>query len=262
MKNRKMRDIKQGLRVVVTAGAAGIGEAIAKTFADRGASVFICDINEVALSNLAQERPDIGQALADVSDEKQVENFFESALTALGGIDVLVNNAGIAGPTAPIEEMSTNDWLRTIDINLNGHFYCLRCAVPHLKKTKDGVIINLSSVAGRLGFALRAPYAATKWGIVGLTESLAKELGSFGIRVNCLQPGVVQGERIERVISARADATGEDYDAVEQSILSNVSLNRTVLGQDIAEMALFLCTPMGANITGQSLSICAGVETI
>lgn len=262
MGKREMRDIAPGLRVVVTAGAAGIGRAIAETFADRGARTEICDIDETALEAMRRERPDIGARKADVADEAQVNAFFDAALEALGGLDVLVNNAGIAGPTAAIEDIEPDDWRRTMDINVNGHFYCLRRAVPHLKEADNGAIINLSSVAGRLGFAMRTPYAATKWGIVGLTKSLAKELGPFGIRVNCLQPGVVEGERIERVISARAEATGESYEAVEREMLSKVSLRRAVSGQDIAEMAVFLCTPMGANVSGQALSVCAGVETL
>ncbi len=257
-----MRDIKPGLRIIVTAGAAGIGKAIAETFADRGAEVFICDVDETALSALQTRRPDIGKIKADVSDQTQVASLFEKAISVLGGLDVLVNNAGIAGPTAPIEEITPDDWRRTIDINLNSQFYCLREAVPHLKNSKNGSIINLSSVAGRLGFAMRTPYAATKWAVVGLTESLAKELGPYGIRVNCLQPGMVEGDRIQRVIEARAIATGKDPEAVEHDMLTNVSLRRTVSGQDIAEMAVFLCTPMGGNITGQALSVCAGVESI
>ena len=262
MAKREIRSIKKGLRVIVTAGAAGIGRAIAETFADRGAKVVICDLDTEALSEMAKACPEIGHFHADVADQTQVDAFFDAALAKLGGLDVLVNNAGIAGPTAPIDEMDPADWRRTVDINLNSHFYCLRRAVPPLKESGNGAIINLSSVAGRLGFAMRTPYAATKWGIVGLTESLSKELGPFGIRVNCLQPGMVEGDRINRVISARAEATGETFDAVEQDMLSNVSLRRTVSGQDIAEMAIFLCTPKGGNITGQALSVCAGVESI
>ncbi|MEK9723039.1 MAG: SDR family oxidoreductase [Rhodospirillaceae bacterium] len=262
MATHAMRDIKPGLRVLVTAGAAGIGRSIAETFADRGAKVFVCDVDETALATLAKDRPDIGQAVADVSDQAQVEALFDAAEAALGGLDVLVNNAGIAGPTALIHEIDPDAWRQTIDINLNGHFYCLRRAVPLLKQSDDASIINLSSVAGRLGFALRTPYSATKWAIVGLTESLAKELGPVGIRVNCIQPGVVEGPRIDRVVAARAEAEGRERDDVRAEMLGKVSLRRTVSGQDIAEMAAFLCTPMGANITGQALSVCAGVETI
>ena len=255
-----------GRRVIVAGGSKGIGRAIALGFARAGAGVSVCARGQASLDALAKEVASEGLALhvapCDIGDKAELETYLQNAMGELGGLDVLVNNAGIAGPTAPIDEMDPADWRRTVDINLNSHFYCLRRAVPPLKESGNGAIINLSSVAGRLGFAMRTPYAATKWGIVGLTESLSKELGPFGIRVNCLQPGMVEGDRINRVISARAEATGETFDAVEQDMLSNVSLRRTVSGQDVAEMAVFLCSPHGANVSGQALSICAGVETI
>ena len=262
MNKRKMRGFKEGLKVVISAGASGIGRTIAETFADRGANVHICDIDDAALESLSKKRPDIGFFKADVADENEVNAWFDAAEIALGGLDVLVNNAGVAGPTAPIDKINPNDWRKTIDINLNGHFYCLQRAVPLLKKSDVASIINLSSVAGRLGFPLRTPYAATKWGIVGLTQSLARELGPFGIRVNAIQPGAVEGARFENVLNARAEAKDENYATVRTEALEKISLRKTVSEQDIAEMAAFLCTPMGASITGQALSICAGVEDI
>ena len=262
MSKREMRGFKPGLKVMISAGAAGIGCIMAKTFADRGAKVHICDIDDAALNDLAAKRSDISSFKADIADEDQVNAWFDVAETKLDGLDVLINNAGIAGPTAPIDEIAPDDWRRTIDINLNSHFYCLQRAVPLLKKSNAASIINLSSVAGRLGFALRTPYAATKWGIVGLTESLARELGPYGIRVNAIQPGAVEGPRFENVLNARADARDETYAVVRNKALEKISLRRTVSQQDIAEMAAFLCTPMGANITGQALSVCAGVEDI
>ena len=262
MSKREMRGFKPGLKVMISAGAAGIGRIMAETFADRGAKVHICDIDDAALDDLTAKRSDIGSFKADVAHEDQVNAWFDIAGTTLDGLDVLINNAGIAGPTAPIDEITPDDWRRTIDINLNGHFYCLQRAVPLLKKSDAASVINLSSVAGRLGFALRTPYAATKWGIVGLTESLARELGPYGIRVNAIQPGAVEGPRFENVLTARADARDETYDSVRNKALEKISLRRTVSQHDIAEMAAFLCTPMGANITGQALSVCAGVEDI
>jgi NAD(P)-dependent dehydrogenase (short-subunit alcohol dehydrogenase family) len=200
--------------------------------------------------------------LADVADVRQVDRFFDAALAAMGGLDVLVNNAGIAGPTAGVEDIDPAEWDRTVAINLNGQFYSARRAVPALRKTQDGAIINMSSVAGRLGYAFRTPYAATKWAIIGLTQSLAKELGPAGIRVNAILPGIVEGPRIERVISARAQATGVTYEAMEQEYLSKASLRRMVSAQDVANMVLFLCSPAGRNISGQSLSVCGNVETL
>jgi NAD(P)-dependent dehydrogenase (short-subunit alcohol dehydrogenase family) len=254
--------IKPGLRVLVTAGAAGIGRAIADTLADNGARIHVCDIAEGVLEGCRAERPAYGTSLCDVAEEAQVDRLFEDVLSTLGGLDVLVNNAGIAGPTASVDEIDPAEWRRTIDVNLNGQFYCARRAVPLLKATGEGAIINISSVAGRLGYAFRTPYAATKWAIVGLTQSLAMELGPDGLRVNAILPGIVEGPRIERVIAARAEAVGVDYAEMEQEYLNKVSLRRMVTAQDVANMALYLCSPLGRNVSGQALSVCGNVETL
>jgi NAD(P)-dependent dehydrogenase (short-subunit alcohol dehydrogenase family) len=250
------------LRVLVTAGAAGIGRAIADRFADEGSQVYVCDVSEEALEACRVARPAYGASLCDVADEAQVERLFEDALDRMGGLDVLVNNAGIAGPTAGIDRIDPDEWRRTIDVNLNGQFYCARLAVPHLKAAGNGAIVCISSVAGRLGYAYRTPYAATKWAIVGLVASLARELGPDGIRANAILPGVVEGPRIERVISARAEQVGVGYDEMLQEYLGKVSLRRMVTATDIANMAWFLCSDQGANISGQALSVCGNVETL
>lgn len=253
--------IPEGLRVLVTAGASGIGRAIADTFAAHKARVYVCDVSREALDSCLAEQSALSGTLADVAEEGEVEALFTEVKKAFGGLDVLVNNAGIAGPTASIDQIDPKDWRRTIDINLNGQFYCARLATPMLRESR-GAMINISSVAGRLGYAYRTPYAATKWAVVGLTESLAKELGPDGVRVNALLPGIVAGPRIERVISARAEAIGVGYEEMEHQYLDKVSLRRMVSAQDIANMALFLCSPAGANISGQPLSICGNVETL
>lgn len=250
----------QDLRVLITAGAAGIGKAFATTFADAGARVFVADLDADALAALRQERAGIGGLRADVADPGQVDALFDAATALLGGLDVLINNAGIAGPTAPVEAIAIADWDRTIAVDLNGMFYCTRRAVPLLKQAGGGSIINLSSAAGRLGFPLRTPYAAAKWAVVGLTKSLAMELGPANIRVNAIQPGMVEGERIERVIAAKAEALGVSADQVREQLLSAVSLRRMVSPQDIANMALFLATDAGRNISGQALAVCGNVE--
>jgi NAD(P)-dependent dehydrogenase (short-subunit alcohol dehydrogenase family) len=250
------------MRVLVTAGAAGIGKAFAETFANAGAKVFICDIDRAALEAFRSARPEIGVGIADVADPRQVDGLFDAASVFLGGLDVLINNAGIAGPTAPVEDIDIADWDRTIAIDLNGMFYCTRKAVPLLKAAGGGSIINLSSVAGRLGFPLRTPYSAAKWAVVGFTKSLAMELGPDNIRVNAIQPGVVEGDRIERVISAKAKALDKSPDEIRRSMLSKVSLRRTVSPTDVANIALFLATDAGRNISGQALSVCGNVETL
>jgi len=247
----------KGLRVLVTAGAAGIGLAIARTFRDHGAKVFVCDVDDKALAALDK---DIGRTKADVASVTDVDRLFAESQKALGGLDVLVNNAGIAGPTAKVEDIAPEDWDRCIAIDLNGMFYCTRRAMPLLKAAGGGSIVNLSSVAGRLGFPMRTPYAAAKWAVVGFTESLAAEAGPDGVRVNCLQPGIVEGERIERVIDAKAKGLGISNDEMRARMLESVSLRTTVTAQDIADMALFLATEPGRHISGQALSICGGLR--
>ncbi|TMG83552.1 MAG: SDR family oxidoreductase, partial [Betaproteobacteria bacterium] len=207
-----MNTSARGMRVLVTAGAAGIGRSFAETFADAGAKVFICDVDRKALDAFRAARPEIGGGIADVADSRHVDGLFDAATVFLGGLDVLINNAGIPGPTAPVESIEIGDWDRTIAVDLNGMFYCTRKAVPLLKEAGGGCIINLSSVAGRLGYPLRTPYAAAKWAVVGFTKSLAMELGPANIRVNAIQPGIVEGERIERVISAKAKALGVSFE--------------------------------------------------
>jgi len=249
-----------GLRVLVTAGAAGIGRAFAETFADAGAKVFICDVDNDALTAFRAARPGIGAIVADVAAPAQVDVMFGAAAAFLGGLDVLINNAGISGPTGPVEEISVADWDRTIAVDLNGMFYCTRRAVPLIRAAGGGSIINLSSIAGRLGYALRTPYSAAKWAVVGFTKSLAIELGPSHIRVNAIQPGFVDGERIQRVISAKAAALGVTNEAFQDQLLSAVSLHKMVSTQDITNMALFLATPAGASISGQALSVCGNAE--
>lgn len=249
-------------RVVVTAGAQGIGLAIAETFVNAGARVHVCDVNAPALDQARKALPGIDASLTDVSDEAQVADMFASIERRWGGLDVLVNNAGVAGPTAPVEETQLADWNRTIAVNLTGMFLCTRSAVPMLKKAGGGSIVNLSSAAGRLGFPLRTPYSASKFGVIGLTETWAMELGPAKIRVNAILPGAVSGDRIERVIAAKAQAYGVDHEAMREQLLSKISLRTMVSPYDIANQILFICSPAGHNISGQSLSVCGNVEQL
>jgi NAD(P)-dependent dehydrogenase (short-subunit alcohol dehydrogenase family) len=247
----------KGLRVLITAGAAGIGLATARTFRDAGARVFVCDIDDKALGALDQ---DIGRTKADVSNRADVERLFQDSHKALGGLDVLVNNAGIAGPTGKVEDIAPEDWDRCIAIDITGMFNCTRKAMPLLKAAGGGSIVNLSSIAGRLGFPLRTPYAAAKWAVVGFTEALAAEAGPDHVRVNCIQPGVVAGDRVERVIDAKAKGLGISNDEMRQRLLASVSLGVMVTAQDVANTALFLASDAGKHISGQSISVCGGVR--
>jgi NAD(P)-dependent dehydrogenase (short-subunit alcohol dehydrogenase family) len=258
-----MNTSAQGLRVLVTAGAAGIGRAIAQTFALHGARVHICDVDRAALDACGREQPDISRSLADVSRVDDVDRLFADVTRELGGLEVLVNNAGIAGPTAKVEDILPQDWEKCIAVDLNGMFYCTRLAMPLLKangRERGGSVINMSSVAGRLGMGMRTPYSAAKWAVVGFTKSLALEAGPDGIRANCIQPGNVEGERIDRVIEAKAKASGASFTEKRQSLLDTTSLRTFVTAQDIANMALFLATDAGKHISGQALSVCGDLQ--
>ncbi len=252
----------KGKRVLITAGGGGIGRVMVETFARAGAGVHTCDVVPALLEELKRALPSVGTTLCDVSDLRQVDQLFADARARLGGLDVLVNNAGIAGPTGKIEDISIEDWRRCIDIDLNGMFYCTRLAMPMLKAAGGGSIINLSSAAGRLGFPYRTPYAAAKWAVVGLSKSLSMEVGTDNIRVNAIQPGVVEGERIDRVIDAKAKAKGISFEAQREISLERVSMHKMVSPQDIANMALFLASDAGQHVTGQAISVCAGVEML
>jgi NAD(P)-dependent dehydrogenase (short-subunit alcohol dehydrogenase family) len=258
-----MNTSAKGLRVLVTAGAAGIGRAIAQIFALNGARVHICDVDAKALEASAGEQPDISRSRADVSQIEDVDRLFADVNRELGGLDVLINNAGIAGPTAKVEDIQPADWERCIAVDLNGMFYCTRLAMPILKangRERGGSVINMSSVAGRLGMGMRTPYSAAKWAVVGFTKSLALEAGPDGIRVNCIQPGNVEGERINRVIDAKARASGTSFDAQKRLLLDTTSLRTFVTAQDVANMALFLATDAGKHISGQALSVCGDLQ--
>jgi NAD(P)-dependent dehydrogenase (short-subunit alcohol dehydrogenase family) len=248
----------KGKRVVVTAGAQGIGLAIAETFSRAGAH--ICDIDDTSLQDAARRLPGSTQSRTNVADPEHVNEMFDVLGKRWGALDILVNNAGIAGPTAKIEETAIDEWAQTIAVNLTGTFLCTRCAVPLIKKAGGGSIVNLSSAAGRLGFPLRSPYSASKFGIIGLTKTWAMELGPASIRVNAILPGIVAGERQERVIAAKAKSYGIGHEDMRRRLLAKVSLRTMVTAQDIANQILFICSPAGATITGQSLSVCGNVE--
>jgi NAD(P)-dependent dehydrogenase (short-subunit alcohol dehydrogenase family) len=244
-----------GKRVVLTAGAAGIGRVTLETFVAAGVRVVTCDVDEEALSKLRGDLPNVAAIIADAADPEGVDRLFELADEELGGLDILINNAGIAGPTAPIEEIEPEAWSRTLEVNITGHYLCARRAVPRIKAAGGGSIVNLSSAAGRFGFALRTPYAASKWAVVGLSKSLAVELGPDQIRVNAICPGVVEGPRIDRVIAAKAKARGVTFEEMRDSLIQTASMRRMVSAQDIANMILYLCSDAGRMVSGQIIGV-------
>ena len=252
----------KALRVLVTAGANGIGREVARAFIGEGAKVHVCDVDQKALAALKKSAPTITQTSADVAERGDVERLFGEALKALSGLDVLVNNAGIAGPTGRVEDIAPEQWDRCLAVNITGQFNCARLAVPHLRKSKNPSIVNLSSAAGRLGFPMRAPYAASKWAVVGFTKSLAIELGPAGIRVNAILPGIVEGERIRRVFDAKAKARGISFEQMQAEALSFVSMRTTVTPQQLADAILFICSARGRTISGQAISVCGDTQML
>jgi NAD(P)-dependent dehydrogenase (short-subunit alcohol dehydrogenase family) len=251
-----------GLRVLVTAGAAGIGLAVVERLLAHEASVFVCDVSEATLHSFSKANPQAGAIKADVSNETDVDRMFAAVKSTLGGLDALINNAGIAGPTGAVEDIDPAEWRRCIDIDLTGQFLCARRAVPMLKAAGGGSIINMSSAAGKHGYAFRTPYSAAKFGVVGFTQSLAKELGPANIRVNAILPGIIEGPRMTGVIRDRAAQLGVSYEAMEKTYLDRVSLRRMTSPHDVAVMIAFLLSDAGINISGQSISVDGNVETL
>jgi len=251
-----------GRRVLVTAGAAGIGLAIVERLLAHEASVFVCDVNEGTLHSFRKANPQAGAINADVSNEAEVDHMFAAVQATLGGLDALINNAGIAGPTGAVEDIDPAEWRRCIDIDLTGQFLCARRAVPMLKAAGGGSIVNMSSAAGRHGYAFRTPYSAAKFGVVGFTQSLAKELGPANIRVNAILPGIIEGPRMTGVIRDRAAQLGVSYGVMEKTYLDRISLRRMTSPHDVATMIAFLLSDAGINISGQSISVDGNVETL
>ncbi len=253
--------VVRDLRVLVTAGASGIGRVVAEAFSSAGAEVHITDVDKSALADAVSRIPGIRGAAGDASSTKDADRAVADVRARWGGLDVLVNNVGIAGPTGRIEDYADGEVERTIDVNLKSHFYFLKRCLPLLRGSRrNPSIVAMSSVAGRLGYGFRTPYAATKWAIVGLVKSLAVELGPDGVRVNAILPGVVKGPRMDRVIAARARAEGVTFEAMRDSYLRKISLRRMVEAKDVANLALFLSSDLARNLTGQAISVDGNVE--
>jgi NAD(P)-dependent dehydrogenase (short-subunit alcohol dehydrogenase family) len=245
----------QDQRVVVTAGASGIGRAIVEAFLESGARVHVADRDALAVDTLPKDNASLTSSITDVADADDVARMFVEARDNLGTITVLVNCAGIAGPTGILEEIDLADWRQCIAVNLEATFLCSQQVIADMKGANAGVIINMSSTAGLHGFPLRTPYASAKWGLIGLTKSLAMELGPWGIRVNAICPGSVEGPRMDAVIAAEASKRGTEQHEVRNTYTKAVSMRTFVSAEDIANMALFLCSPGGARVSGQAIPV-------
>ena len=252
-----------GQVALITGGGRGIGRAIALRFVSEGAAVMLAATKREPLEATAAEIRKAGgraaTAVVDVADEAAVKTVVAATLGELGRLDILVNNAGVGGPTLRVVDMERADWDRTLAVNVTGAFLCSKHAIPHMVARKSGRIINVTSIAGLMGYPLRSPYAVSKWGMIALTRTLAGELGEHGITVNAIAPGAVRGERVEGVIAARAAALGRPAADVERELFVDpTALKRMVGPDDVAATAAFLASNDAANITGETISVSAG----
>lgn len=246
-------------RVLVTAGASGIGLAIVDSFLASGAEVHVCDIDAAALEQLADGRG-VTTSLTDVSRPDQVGQLAEQTLAALGGIDVIVNNAGIGGPRTPIEQLSDGDWDMVLHTNLSSMFYVIRAFTPTLKAQKSGAIINISTTSVATGLPERTPYVVSKAAVEALTTNLARELGPSNIRCNSIRPGSIENERGRRLLSLKAEREGISYETALQARLSFISMRSRIDPSEIGDAAVFLASDAARHITGQCIGVCGNVE--
>ncbi len=242
-------------RIIITAAADGIGKVIAEAYLKIGAKVAICDINEDKINAFKKSHPGALAEVCDVGNDDDLSAWLDRSLEFLGGCDTLVNNAGIAGPTAPIEKVSPEEVRAVLNIGLVSQFHCIAKVLPGMKAQKSGLIVNMSSVGGLHAFPNRTPYSAAKRGVLGLTESLAAEVGPDNIRVNAVCPGAISGERQERVIASRAEAEQRSIEEVRKDVLSANSMRTFIPPEDIAGCVLYLDSPVGVRVSGQVIAI-------
>ena len=250
------------LVAIISAGGSGIGLSIAQSLHTLGYRLFIVDINPHHVAEFQRVYGEGSAQVCDVSDPHQVDTAFAAFRTQHERLDVLVNNAGIAGPQGALEDIAVDDWQRTIDTDLNSLFYMTRHAIPLMKAQRSGAIINMSSNAGLSGCPLRSPYAASKWAAIGLAKTWAMELGPWNIRVNALCPGSVSGSRIEGVIARDAEARGMTPDAIRRVYQRQGSLRQFTDPEDIAAMVGFLAGPGGKKVSGQAIAIDGHTESL
>jgi NAD(P)-dependent dehydrogenase (short-subunit alcohol dehydrogenase family) len=248
-------------RVLITAAAGGIGRVVAHAFTSQGARVHLCDVDDAALDDVRAAMPGAVSTKVDLTDATAVDAWLDAAIADLGGVDVLINNAGTKGPTAYVEDISLAEWRACMAVGLETQFLCARRVAPVMKSQGGGSIINISSTAGLYGYGMRTPYAAVKWAVVGLTKSLAVELGPYGVRCNAICPGSVAGERMAAVIAAEAANRGVDPAELEVEYVGGQSIARFVEPSEIADMCLFLASPAAKMVSGQAIAVDGHTET-
>ena len=247
-------------RIIVTAGASGIGLAVAQNFLAQGARVFICDVSQGMLDKSISQHPGLQGGIADVGNPQQVETFFANAISEMGGVDVLINNAGIGGPRGQIEDISYTDWDDSIRINLSGMFYCVKQVIPAMKQQGNGSIINISTISAKTGLPGRLPYVASKVGVLGFSHNLARELGSFNIRCNTILPGLMDNSRGRLLVEKLANAKNISVEEGEQEYLRYISMRAWIQPSEIAAMALFLTSDEAKHITAQEIAVDGNLE--
>ena len=242
-------------RVVVTAGASGIGLALAARFLAEGAEVAVCDVDPQAVARFAEAHPDCLAIVADVTSSAQMAAFLDAVEVRWRGVDVVCANAGTGGPVGSIETLHYAEWQRCLSVNLDGAFLICRWAARLMRAQGSGVILITSSTAGLFGYPMRSPYAVAKWGLIGLTKTLAMELGPVGVRVNAICPGSVEGPRMDWVVANEASQRGLSAEEVRATHVANTSMKTWVEPSEIADTAVFLASPAAAKISGQVLSV-------
>jgi NAD(P)-dependent dehydrogenase (short-subunit alcohol dehydrogenase family) len=248
-------------RVVITAAASGIGRAIADAFVAQGARVHLCDLDDRALADAAASSPLVTATRVNLADAVEIDRWLDLAIADLGGVDVLVNNAGTKGPTALVEDVTLEEWHACLAVGLDTQFLCTKRVAPLMKAQRSGSIINLSSMAGVYGYGRRTPYAAAKWAVIGFTKSVAIEVGPYGVRCNAICPGSVAGARMDAVIADEALQRGIDPTAVTDEYLSGQSIKRFVEPSEIADLCLFLASTAASMISGQAIGLDGHTET-
>lgn len=246
--------------ILVTGAASGIGRRTAERFLEDGAAVHICDVSQESVNEFLEANPGATASVTDIGDRKAVDQLF--ADLPFEQLDVLVNNAGIAGPSAPVDEHDEDGWDQCVQVNLNGTFYVTKRAIPLLRKSNAGSIVNIASTAALFGYPLRSSYAATKWAMIGLMKTWAMELGPEGIRVNAICPTSVEGPRIDGVIEREAQARGTTVDAVRETYLRQSSMRTFISADDVADVVLFLSSDGAGKISGQSISVDGHTESL